>query len=253
MSASNGNVLTRSHFDPYGVETPIFGLRDQAISYQGYWSAPEFGSADLLSAGRLYLPALGSFVERDPVEAGLQDPVVFNAYLIGRSNPSRWRDPDGRCVGPLAIFAVPCAEVAGAVAVATVEVVVPTATRQVLKDVAIVGVAALATFGVQQFARGQHDYYSAMYQAQYADEIAAADDQARQLTAVPSGATILSTPIMGDIGPNHTGHDRPQVPQVTALPGRSTDPIITENLPFPIQEREPHILINVHHWINSRA
>ena len=96
LSSANGNLVARSYFDPYGVETSVLGARDQAISFQGYWSAVGLGSPDVLSAARLYFPSLGAFGERDPVEARLVDPVVFNGYLIGRSNPERWIDPDGR-------------------------------------------------------------------------------------------------------------------------------------------------------------
>ena len=106
VTASNGNILNRSRFDAYGVETNLFGTRDQAISFQGYWSGTELEeTGNLLSAARIYIPGLGIFGERDPVEGIASEPASFNAYVIGRSNPHYWMDPDGRCAA--AVAAIP--------------------------------------------------------------------------------------------------------------------------------------------------
>lgn len=116
LTAANGNIVSRVRFDAFGVEYLLVGGRDQAISFQGYWTNIELQAAGtLLSAARTYLPELGIFGERDPIEGTSRNPQSFNPYLFAYGNPYRWPDLDGRAPGSREIADLLADQRAGAI------------------------------------------------------------------------------------------------------------------------------------------
>jgi RHS repeat-associated protein len=87
-----GAVRATTSYDPWG--TP-----------QDTLSAPFGFTGELHSAGQVYLrarwyaPGQGRFVSEDPFAGFPEMPYSLHAYQYGYSNPLRWTDPSGRCVG----------------------------------------------------------------------------------------------------------------------------------------------------------
>ena len=78
-----GTVIKYNDFDPYG--TPIENGGDP-YGYTGEWWEDELGLLHLRA--RWYMPEVGIFLSRDPVDG---EPP----YLYVRGNPLRYNDPSG--------------------------------------------------------------------------------------------------------------------------------------------------------------
>jgi len=102
-------VIARAAYRPYGdgqgveLSDPISSLR-----YAGVHRQP--GSGLLVMGWRHYDPALGRFLEPDPIVAAPLDPQALNRYAYARDNPVNLVDPDGHnpflLLGILGVFAI---------------------------------------------------------------------------------------------------------------------------------------------------
>jgi RHS repeat-associated protein len=101
LTDENGQVVERVRFDAFGRPTwqdangrPLNVRSSPAgnpFLFTGRRYDPEAGLYDYRA--RMYHPALGRFMQRDPV----MDPVNFgNAYTYVGNNPISWRDPMGQ-------------------------------------------------------------------------------------------------------------------------------------------------------------
>jgi RHS repeat-associated protein len=96
ITDQNGPTVERHEYLPFGEEwSPQSG--SQPLRFVGKERDGETG-LDYFGA-RFYASGRGRFLSVDPAlnpQAALFDPRQWNRYSYGRSNPFRYRDPDGR-------------------------------------------------------------------------------------------------------------------------------------------------------------
>jgi RHS repeat-associated protein len=90
-----GRALGRAAYGPYG-EPLAGGTPDPVTAFRFSGARRQEGSGLLVMGWRHYDPALGRFLEPDPVVASPHDPEAFNRYTYARDNPVNITDPDGR-------------------------------------------------------------------------------------------------------------------------------------------------------------
>lgn len=91
MTNSSGQVVERTHYDPYGA--PI-GKAVDGIGYTGHLMDGASGLTYMQQ--RYYDPTIGVFMSTDPVSSDFSRGSNFNRYAYVDNNPYKSRDPDGR-------------------------------------------------------------------------------------------------------------------------------------------------------------
>lgn len=91
--SSNGTLLARYAYDPYGNIRSKEGTTNSAFTFAGEQFDPET-SLTFLRA-RYYDPSTGTFLSRDPVLGPLNTPIEHGEYLYARNNPVNLSDPSG--------------------------------------------------------------------------------------------------------------------------------------------------------------
>ncbi len=90
-----GRVVGRATYGPYGE--PLAGSTpDPVTAFRFAGARRQEGSGLLVMGWRHYDPALGRFLEPDPVVGSPHDPEAFNRYAYARDNPVNITDPDGQ-------------------------------------------------------------------------------------------------------------------------------------------------------------
>jgi RHS repeat-associated protein len=94
VSGSDGRVIERLRYDPYGA---LLERTGEAISspYAYTGGALEPGSGLLYLNARYYHPKIGRFVSPDAIIQDLHDPMAWSAYVYCRANPLGFVDPSG--------------------------------------------------------------------------------------------------------------------------------------------------------------
>ncbi|KKW19790.1 MAG: YD repeat protein [Parcubacteria group bacterium GW2011_GWA2_51_10] len=107
ITNASGTVVTSKDYYPYGSTRIESGDASLARGYIG-----QFEDQNLLYLQARYMdPIRGQFTSQDPVfwedpkKQNLMNPQSLNSYGYANGNPIVNKDPNGRCVGPLAI---PC-------------------------------------------------------------------------------------------------------------------------------------------------
>ncbi|HZM70564.1 MAG TPA: RHS repeat-associated core domain-containing protein, partial [Candidatus Cryosericum sp.] len=95
---NQGRVAYRASYSPYG--DPVQGGMEDPVTGFRFAEARRDGSGLLQMGWRHYDPALGRFLEPDPILASPFDPQSLNRYAYARDNPVNLTDRDGR--SPLA-------------------------------------------------------------------------------------------------------------------------------------------------------
>jgi RHS repeat-associated protein len=90
MTDQSGNVVSQYGYDPYGRQTRIGGTGPDAdFGYRGTYVHQRSGL--LMMGARAYSPALGRFINRDPLE----EAGGINMYAYVENNPISRFDPTG--------------------------------------------------------------------------------------------------------------------------------------------------------------
>ena len=105
VSGSDGGVVSRHDYLPFGEEIGSLGGRTAALKYSASGPAQKFtgkerdteSGLDYFNA-RYFSGAGGRFTSVDPENAGADpaDPQSWNGYAYARNNPLLYTDPDGR-------------------------------------------------------------------------------------------------------------------------------------------------------------
>ncbi len=93
--------MGEARYTPYGEmrrDDPV-GLIPTDRRYTGQRWEANLGLYDYRA--RFYDPALGRFLQPDPVVPQAGDPLSLNRYAYARLNPLRYVDPTGHCWGPV--------------------------------------------------------------------------------------------------------------------------------------------------------
>lgn len=95
---SEGDVIERHRFDPFGVSTPLgtpggTSLYGSTIGFTGYSPEDESGLVD--AGGRLYDPQTGRFLSPDPLASGTLSTQALNRYAYVWNSPLSYTDPSG--------------------------------------------------------------------------------------------------------------------------------------------------------------
>jgi RHS repeat-associated protein len=89
-----GTLVEGYRFDPFGVLKALQGgTTGNRIRFHSAYLDPETGL--YLMRARNYSPALGRFVQRDPLGTWHDGPHLGNPYTLGRNNPVNFTDPWG--------------------------------------------------------------------------------------------------------------------------------------------------------------
>lgn len=99
-SNSDGVVLTRTKFEPYGL-TAAGTKPSKATSVIGFTGHVQDPETDLVyMQQRYYDPIAGRFLSVDPIVTDTKTRNGFGRYAYAENNPLRYTDPDGmRCSG----------------------------------------------------------------------------------------------------------------------------------------------------------
>jgi RHS repeat-associated protein len=97
ITDGSGTVVQTYRSDAYGVATSTQGAINQHFQYTGQ-ERDEDGLVFL--RGRVYNPALGRFMQRDPLAGVPGLPLSLNRYSYASNNPVNRTDPSGLCSDP---------------------------------------------------------------------------------------------------------------------------------------------------------
>ncbi len=130
MTDSSGNTQAEYNYDPYGRQTKIQGSLSSDFGYAGMYVHQPSGLN--LAVHRVYSPALGRWLNRDPINdptfrmtprspeprepyasstasnvaqlvtlnsASIRLPKIMNAYVYVNNNPISFTDPSGLSIG----------------------------------------------------------------------------------------------------------------------------------------------------------
>jgi RHS repeat-associated protein len=90
-----GALAGRASFDPFGKPLdPGPAGAASALRFAG--ARPQDATGLMVMGWRHYDPALGRFLEPDPVLAAVLDPQSLHRYAYARNNPVNLSDPDGK-------------------------------------------------------------------------------------------------------------------------------------------------------------
>ncbi|MBA3470772.1 MAG: RHS repeat-associated core domain-containing protein [Herpetosiphonaceae bacterium] len=103
-----GTLLTNRSWTPFGIE--LGGTGQSGIGYAGEW---QDSTGLVYLRARWYDPQQGRFLSRDPWDGTVTSPQTLNPYAYAHNQPSRFRDPSGRCIEPISL--VVCSMAVGAV------------------------------------------------------------------------------------------------------------------------------------------
>ncbi len=92
LTSAAGNITDTYRFDPYGNVQAASGSTVNPIGWRGE-RVEESGLVDLRA--RMYSPATGRFLSRDPFEGRAADPVSRHRYLYAHADPVNSIDPSG--------------------------------------------------------------------------------------------------------------------------------------------------------------
>jgi RHS repeat-associated protein len=111
LTDPSGDPLAWREYGPFAaVHTSgmTAGASDLPFGFTGEFT----DSTGLLHLrARQYDPATGRFLSTDPLTSSLADPYV-GTYVYVRNMPTAYRDPSGRCLGPLIFLAPWCVSAA---------------------------------------------------------------------------------------------------------------------------------------------
>jgi RHS repeat-associated protein len=97
--AQGGSVAGATRYLPYGAIRWESGLWSTDRRFTGQRWEASLGLYDYRA--RFYDPALGRFLQPDPLVPQAGDPSSLNRYAYARLNPLRYVDPTGHCWGPV--------------------------------------------------------------------------------------------------------------------------------------------------------
>jgi RHS repeat-associated protein len=98
-TASNGTLLDRFEYDPFGVRTTTVGSDERM--HRGYTGHEELAALDLVHMnGRVQDPLLGRFLSPDPFVQAPYQLQSYNRYAYGWNNPATLVDPSGFQTSP---------------------------------------------------------------------------------------------------------------------------------------------------------
>ncbi len=96
VTNSDGAVLTRYRYDPWGKQTVVFGSNGGfAKTRQGHTGHEMLDGGLTHMNGRLYDPVLARFVSADPIVDNPYDLQSLNRYTYVLNNPLYYTDPTG--------------------------------------------------------------------------------------------------------------------------------------------------------------
>jgi len=102
VSTQTGLTASRFDIDPWGnyfVVAGRFGTPPPSQPSAGYAGTSFEASLGLHYAQQRWLdPVTGTWLQEDPVFGRQSDPSSLNPWLYAQGNPTRFADPDGRCI-----------------------------------------------------------------------------------------------------------------------------------------------------------
>jgi RHS repeat-associated protein len=106
LTDAAGAVVQTYETDEFGVPGLSQGTRGQPFGYTGEQRDGETGFVYLRA--RMYDPALGRFLQRDPFAGLMGAPLSLNRYGYVENNPVNLTDPSGLiAAGPLQVARPP--------------------------------------------------------------------------------------------------------------------------------------------------
>jgi len=98
IANSNGTLVYRQNFDPFGN---LIGSEGDGVSSYGYAGEWTDGTGLQHLRARYYAPANGTFLTRDPFKGVLSQPASLTPYTYALNNPVMYTDPNGEFVDAL--------------------------------------------------------------------------------------------------------------------------------------------------------
>jgi RHS repeat-associated protein len=101
VTSSDGDVVTREDFGPFGERINLDGSRKEALmsgvsfGYTGHEHDDELGLINM--RGRVYDPMARKFLTPDPIVSDVMVGGSWNPYSYVQNNPIRFVDPSGLC------------------------------------------------------------------------------------------------------------------------------------------------------------
>jgi RHS repeat-associated protein len=92
LTDDTGQILSVGHYDAYGIPLATAGTRSN-FGYNGEYYDPDLGLIYLRA--RFYDPTTGRFLNRDPYQGALEDPMSLNSYQFAGADPVNQIDPSG--------------------------------------------------------------------------------------------------------------------------------------------------------------
>jgi|GEM_PF-959907 len=96
ITDGSGTVLATYKTDAFGVPLKTTGNSSQPFQYTGQQRDAESGLYDLRA--RMYDPAIGRFLSRDPTFGAITNPLSLNRFTYALDNPVGNEDPSGLCL-----------------------------------------------------------------------------------------------------------------------------------------------------------
>jgi RHS repeat-associated protein len=104
LVSPTGQVTAAADYDAYGTPLTAGGTTTSNLGYNGEYYDTDLGLIYLRA--RFYNPSTGRFLNRDPYQGALEDPMSLNSYQFAGADPVDQIDPSGNLFLPELLAAV---------------------------------------------------------------------------------------------------------------------------------------------------